>query len=146
MRCWSWMNSGRLWAAKSRRSGCGLRCVAALVRWRRGTLETEAPPLAARRGTRFPQLTKERFVTATCGRRIERCCPNEQHQACGKEEAETNHVERFNLTLRQRLGRLTRKTLSFSKSVLMHLIVFRLFLVHYNKSKAKYYNLGIMAP
>lgn len=29
---------------------------------------------------------------------------------------ETNHVERLNCTLRQRLGRLVRKTLSFSKS------------------------------
>ena len=40
--------------------------------------------------------------------------PASQHQACGKEEGQTNHVERFNLTLRNRVGRLVRKTLSFS--------------------------------
>ncbi len=65
--------------------------------------------------------------------------PPDQHQPCGKQEGETNHVERFNLTLRQRIGRLTRKTLSFSKSVLMHLVVFRLFLVRYNAQKAQFY-------
>ena len=71
--------------------------------------------------------------------------PPDQHQACAKQEGETNHVERFNLTLRQRIGRLTRKSLSFSKSVLMHLIVFRLFLVRYNGHKAKHYLRSTMA-
>jgi IS1 transposase len=38
---------------------------------------------------------------------------DEQHQAVGKETGETAHVERWNHTLRQRLGRFVRKTLSF---------------------------------
>ncbi len=60
--------------------------------------------------------------------------PNEQHEAVGKERGETNHVERWNLTLRQRLGRFVRKTLSFSKCDRMHEICLRLFLHHYNRS------------
>lgn len=43
-----------------------------------------------------------------------------------------NHIERVNNTLRQRLGRLVRKTLSSSKCPLMHERVIRLFLHRYN--------------
>ena len=45
--------------------------------------------------------------------------PEEQHTAVGKETGETAHVERWNTTLRQRLARFVRMTLSFSKSVVM---------------------------
>ena len=41
--------------------------------------------------------------------------PSEQHHAVGKETEETAHIERFNNTLKQRLGRFVRKTPSFSK-------------------------------
>ena len=47
--------------------------------------------------------------------------PDEQHQACQKGSGLTNAVGRFNLTLRQRVGRMVRKTLSFSRSWAMHL-------------------------
>ena len=62
------------------------------------------------------------------------------HQACAKQEGQTNHIERFNLTLRQRLARLVRKTLSFSKSLFMHILSIRLFLHSYNHHKAQSYN------
>jgi IS1 family transposase len=39
--------------------------------------------------------------------------PEGQHEAVGKESGRTNHVERWNNTLRQRLGQFVRKTLSF---------------------------------
>ncbi|MCA1604090.1 MAG: IS1 family transposase, partial [Acidobacteria bacterium] len=42
--------------------------------------------------------------------------PEGQHTPCGKESGLTAHVERWNNTLRQRLARFVRKTLSFSKS------------------------------
>jgi IS1 family transposase len=62
--------------------------------------------------------------------------PDEQHTACGKESGETAHVERWNNTLRQRLGRFVRKSLSFSKSWVMHEGCLRLFLHRYNQERA----------
>ncbi len=58
--------------------------------------------------------------------------PEEQHQPSGKETGHTAHIERFNNTIRQRLARLVRKTLSFSKSEEMHEFCLRLFLYRYN--------------
>ncbi len=60
--------------------------------------------------------------------------PEAQHTACSKERGLTAHVERWNNTLRQRLARFVRKTLSFSKSEVMHEICLRLFLHRYNLS------------
>ncbi|MFL6285010.1 MAG: IS1 family transposase, partial [Pyrinomonadaceae bacterium] len=62
--------------------------------------------------------------------------PSEQHTAAGKESGLTAHVERWNNTLRQRLGRFVRKSLSFSKSDAMHDLCLRLFPHDYNKSLA----------
>jgi insertion element IS1 protein InsB len=62
--------------------------------------------------------------------------PTEQHTAAGKETGLTAHVERWNNTLRQRLGRFVRKSLSFSKSDTMHEVCLRLFLYDYNRSLA----------
>lgn len=58
--------------------------------------------------------------------------PAGQHQARYPKRGLTNHVERFNNTLRQRLGRFVRRTLSFSKSLQMHESVIQLFLHQYN--------------
>lgn len=54
------------------------------------------------------------------------------HHSVGKASGETNHVERWNNTLRQRLARFVRKTLSFSKSDVYHEWVWRLFIIRYN--------------
>jgi insertion element IS1 protein InsB len=62
--------------------------------------------------------------------------PEEQHTAVGKETGETAHVERWNNTLRQRLARFVRQTLSFSKSPVMHELCLRLFLHRYNLERA----------
>jgi len=58
--------------------------------------------------------------------------PEECHEAVGKESGELAHVERWNNTLRQRLARFVRKTLSFSKSDEMHEVCLKLFLHRYN--------------
>jgi insertion element IS1 protein InsB len=58
--------------------------------------------------------------------------PGECHEAVGKESGELAHVERWNNTLRQRLARFVRKTLSFSKSDEMHEVCLKLFLHCYN--------------
>ena len=62
--------------------------------------------------------------------------PTEQHTAVGKDSGETAHIERWNLTLRQRLARFVRRTLPFSKSLVMHEACLRLFIHRYNCSHA----------
>src|SRR3989440_1652556 len=52
------------------------------------------------------------------------------------ETGETAHVERWKNTLRQRLARFVRMTLSFSKSVVMHEACLLLFLHRYNLDRA----------
>jgi len=60
--------------------------------------------------------------------------PKTRHRAVGKESGQTNHIERFNCTLRQRISRLTRKTLSFSKKRSNHIGAIWYFIHHYNAS------------
>lgn len=43
--------------------------------------------------------------------------PNNRHRAVNKESGKTNHIERFNNTMGQRISRLVRSTLSFSKKL-----------------------------
>jgi len=47
--------------------------------------------------------------------------PSAQHRAITKLARMTNHVERFNCTLRQQVSRLVRATLSFSKTLANHI-------------------------
>ena len=63
----------------------------------------------------------------------EEAFPKRTHRLCGKNEGQTNHAERFFCTLRQRLGRFVRKTLSFSKCERMHELALRLFVHEYNQ-------------
>ncbi len=58
--------------------------------------------------------------------------PCKRHKAVGKETGKTSYIERFNNTLRQRVSRLVRKTLSFSKSVTNHLGAIWNFVHYYN--------------
>ncbi len=60
--------------------------------------------------------------------------PSKRHRAVDKESGETNHIERFNNTLRQRCSALVRKTLSFSHSKRLHQKRIRLFINAYNQS------------
>ncbi|MEG4342263.1 IS1 family transposase [Microcoleus sp. A003_D6] len=58
--------------------------------------------------------------------------PSLRHQPVGKDSGKTNHMERFNNTLRQRISRLVRKTLSFSKKLENHIGAIWYFIHHYN--------------
>ena len=58
--------------------------------------------------------------------------PQETHRSVGKDSGETNHMERWNNTLRQRQARYVRKTLSFSKSECFHHLVTKWFIAEYN--------------
>ncbi|MBW4596850.1 MAG: IS1 family transposase [Brasilonema angustatum HA4187-MV1] len=60
--------------------------------------------------------------------------PSKRHRAVGKETGLTSYVERFNCTLRQRVSRLVRKTLSFSKKSENHIGAIWNFIHHYNAS------------
>ena len=61
--------------------------------------------------------------------------PSAQHRAISKLARTTNHVERFNCTLRQRVSRLVRATLSFSKKLTNHIGVIKYFICDYNLTK-----------
>lgn len=63
-----------------------------------------------------------------------RVIPVLHHTATGKETGATAHIERWNNTLRQRLARFVRQTLSFSKSEGMHDACLRLFIHRHNSS------------
>lgn len=54
--------------------------------------------------------------------------------AVGKETGKTSYIERLNNTLRQRVSRLVRKTLSFSKSLENHIGAIWYFVHYYNAS------------
>ena len=60
--------------------------------------------------------------------------PAQRHKAVGKESGKTNYIERFNCTMRQRVSRLVRKTLSFSKKLENHIAAIWFFIHHYNSS------------
>lgn len=62
--------------------------------------------------------------------------PAKRHRAVGKETGKTNYIERFNCTIRQRISRLVRKTLSFSKKLENHIGAIWYFIHHYNASLA----------
>jgi insertion element IS1 protein InsB len=62
--------------------------------------------------------------------------PENQHQVVKKHSRKTNHIERFNCTLRQRVSRLVRKSLSFSKKLANHIGAIKYFICHYNLQKA----------
>jgi IS1 family transposase len=62
--------------------------------------------------------------------------PSAQHRAISKLARTTNHVERFNCTLRQRVSRLVRATLSFSKKLSNHIGAIRYFICDYNLTRS----------
>ena len=65
-----------------------------------------------------------------------RVIPQARHRAIAKAARKTNHVERFNGTLRQRLSRLVPWALSFSKPLAHHIGAIRHFICGYNLTRA----------
>lgn len=63
--------------------------------------------------------------------------PAAQHKAISKLARKTNHIERFNNTLRQRVSRLVRSALSFSKKLVNHIGAIKYFICNCNLLKAK---------
>jgi insertion element IS1 protein InsB len=61
--------------------------------------------------------------------------PPTKHRAISKLARKTNHIERFNCTLRQRISRLVRATLSFSKKLSNHIGAIKYFICDYNLTR-----------
>jgi len=61
--------------------------------------------------------------------------PPAQHKAVTKYARKTHHSERFNNTLRQRISRLVRSTLAFSKKAGHHVGAIRYFICHYHLTR-----------
>ena len=66
----------------------------------------------------------------------EKVIASKRQKPVGKESGKTSHIERFNNTLRQRVSRLVRRTLSFSKKLENHLGAIWYFIHHYNECRA----------
>jgi insertion element IS1 protein InsB len=59
--------------------------------------------------------------------------PKERHRVV---KGKANHIERFNCTMRQRISRLVRKALSFSKKLKNHIGAIKYFICDYNLQRA----------
>src|SRR5947209_8575836 len=135
-RSWNWMSSGRLSSKKRTTPGCGLPCAARRGKWSPMRLGIGAKRHASGCGRLFPRSIARAIARRDFLRVYASVIPEEQHTAVGKETGETAHVERWNNTLRQRLARFVRMTLSFSKSEIMHEACLLLFLHRYNLDRA----------
>jgi insertion element IS1 protein InsB len=81
------------------------------------------PPVYRQCATVYPDYW-EAYVTVI---------PSKRHRAVGKDSGLTSYIERFNNTLRQRVSRLVRKTLSFSKKLENHVGAIWNFIHEYNR-------------
>lgn len=81
-----------------------------------------------------PDCYKNGIIYSDFWEAYQKVLKDEKHYAVGKDSGQTNHVERWNNTLRQRICRFVRKTLSFSKSEEMHYLYLKLFIFNYNLS------------
>jgi len=63
--------------------------------------------------------------------------PENRHRPVTKGTGKTNRIERFNCTLRQRVSRLVRKSLSFSKKLENHVGAIKYFICHYNLTRSQ---------
>ena len=105
-------------------------------KWLHELLEIEAKKHVESCGTMFQTSIVKDIALRTFGKRIRQSWAFEQLTQVGKETGETAHVERWNCTLRQRLGQITRETFSFSKTMPMHILCLDLFLHRYNLDRA----------
>jgi insertion element IS1 protein InsB len=83
---------------------------------------------------RIPQVYRDHATFYTDGlAAYKTALLSEGHQVCAKSSDHTNMIERFNCTLRQRVSRLARGALSFSKMIKNHIGAIKYFICHYNK-------------
>ncbi len=83
------------------------------------------------------ELKAQALVLTDCWDAYALAIPSNQHVMCEKQSGQVSLVERFNCTLRQRVSRLVRKSLSFSKSDWFHEEAIKYFIAHYNLERRK---------
>ncbi len=79
----------------------------------------------------------EALVLTDCWDAYGLAIPSNQHVACEKQSGQVSLIERFNCTLRHRVSRLVRKSLSFSKNEWFHEEAIKYFIAHYNRQCQK---------
>jgi len=72
--------------------------------------------------------------------------PKQRHRSVDKNSGLSSYIERFNCTLRQRVSRLVRKCLSFSKKLDNHIAAIWNFVHHHNATRRRKLNLGGSLP
>jgi hypothetical protein len=87
-------------------------------------------------GKPFQKRIEQDIATPIFGLPIRQSFQRSSIQQWGRKQVRQRVLERWNNTLRQRLARFVRKTLSFSKSLVMHDVCLRLFLHRYNLERA----------
>lgn len=86
-------------------------------------------------GQSLPAVYRQCAVASTAfWASYEEILPVNRHGAVGKETGGTSKIERFHNTMRQRMARLVRKTLSLSKKLRNHIGAIWLFVPHDNAS------------
>ena len=111
-----------LWVALCRRTR-------QIVAW---TLGDRSEQGAADLRAALPPAYRRCATRSDLWRAYQAAFPSKTHRCCPKMEGETSHVERWFCTLRQRVSRLVRKALSFSKCAENHLDAIHLFITTYN--------------
>ncbi len=81
----------------------------------------------------LPEIYQQRaFAYTDFWQAYKTVIPPKRHRAVGKETGLTNHIERLNNTFRQRVSRLVRESLSFSKKLHNHMRAIWYFIHGYN--------------
>lgn len=85
---------------------------------------------------RVPKAWRKKLVYTDFYNAYFATLPAWKHRPSEKGSGRTNTVERTNNSVRQRLGRFVRRTVSFSKDAEMHETCLLLFLHNYNRAAA----------
>ena len=84
---------------------------------------------------KIPQIYKQKAMFYTDDwEAYKGVIPSQQHRVVAKKSGKTNIIERFNCTMRQRISRLVRSALSFSKNLENHIGASKYFIFHYNQA------------
>ena len=123
-----------MWARRGTAYGCGGRCVGARDRlWRLGWGDRREAP-CQRLWEALAEASRSCVSYRDGWSAYAAVFPAATHRCVAKGSGELSYLERWHATVRPRVSRYVRKTLSFSKSLELHEWVTRWFIVEYNQS------------